>query len=59
LATTNASLSVHPNLKVLWIGANPDFTNPYVKGIPNLNYHGMTASHLTGVFDLPGFTWLK
>lgn len=59
LATTHASLSVHPDLKVIWVGANPDFANPYMKNIPNRNYHGMTASHLTGEFDLPGFEWLK
>lgn len=48
-STINAALSKHPDLKVIWVDAHPDFVNPYLKGTPNQNYHGMPVSHVTGV----------
>ncbi len=58
-ATINAALSSNHDLKVIWVDAHADFVNPYLKGTQNQNYHGMPLSHVSGVHELPGFSWLK
>lgn len=58
-ATISAALSKYPDLKVIWVDAHADFVNPYLKGTPKQNYHGMPLSHVSGVMSLPGFNWLQ
>ena len=54
-ATVHASLQKNPNLKVIWVGAHPDFCNPDLKTTEIQYYHGCALSHISGLFNLPGF----
>lgn len=58
-ASIEAALSLNKNLKVIWVDAHADFVNPYLKQTQSQNYHGMPLSHVSGLFKLPGFDWMK
>lgn len=47
-ATISGMIKKYQDLKVVWVDAHPDFVNPYIKGSPSQNYHGMPVSHLVG-----------
>lgn len=57
-ATISGMLKKYHDLRVVYIGAHPDISNPQYKNIYHQNYHGMVVSHLIGDVKLPGFNWL-
>lgn len=49
IATVQASLTVHPNTRVLWVDAHGDINTP--KTSPTGNLHGMPLAALLGLFE--------